>query len=70
MAANTKTGFIFYTEYIEHFRLLSDSEVKSLLFAICDYHSNNVIPDLLPLPKMAFSFIKADLDRNLILSEV
>jgi len=62
---NIKSGFIFYTEYIEHFKLLSDSEVKSLLFAICDYHSNNTIPNLQPLPQMAFSFIKADLDRNL-----
>jgi hypothetical protein len=55
-----------YDDYKQHFELLENSEdVKQLLFAIFDYHKNMTINPLSPMAKMAFSFIKSNLDRDM-----
>ena len=57
-----KNSFIMYYDYGEHFNLLSDSELGGLIRAIYEYEKNEVIPQLDGVLKMAFSFIKCQLD--------
>lgn len=60
-----RKGFVLYCEYKEHLALLSDEEKGQLLMAIFDYVSLDKYPtNLSGLSKMAFSFIKTDLDIN------
>jgi uncharacterized protein DUF6291 len=60
-----KNSFVLYYDYKQHFELLdSDKKVKELLFAIFDYQQNGEIKKLSPVVKMAFSFIKTELDRQ------
>ena len=59
-----KNSFILYHEYAEHFELLSDAELGQLMRAIMSYESDGVLPDLKGMVKMAFSFIKKDLDLS------
>ena len=64
--SNKKDSFIFKDSYKQHFELLgSDTAIKELLFAVIEYHANGTLPDLPPMAQMAFSFIKADLDKNM-----
>ena len=58
-----KNSFILYQDYEQHIQLLTDEQAGKLLKAIFAY--NQGIPfDLDPVTKMAFSFIKAGLDRD------
>ena len=60
-----KNSFILYHEYQEHFNLLTDEELGKFMRVIFDYEINGTLPDNLPpMQKMAFSFIKKDLDDN------
>lgn len=56
-------SFILYQEYKKHIDLLSLEQSGKLFKAIFDYN-DGIEYDLEPIIKMAFSFIKADLDRN------
>ena len=53
-----------YYDYRQHFELLADNEKGILFMALLDYGENGVIPDFNGALKMAFSFIKANLDRD------
>lgn len=60
-----KNSFILYTDIDEHLGLLDDSECGALFRAIVAYAKNGSIPDdLTPAAGMAFSFIRAQIDRN------
>lgn len=60
-----KNSLILYYEYQEHFELLTNEELGELMRAIFEYEMNGEIAAALnPIQKMAFSFIKKDLDDN------
>lgn len=59
-----KNSFILYHNYKEHFDLLSDDELGKLMRTIFDYEMTGRIPEMIGGLRMAFSFIKKDLDQN------
>lgn len=59
-----KVSFLIYLEYEEHFNLLTDKQLGQLIRAIMEYEKTRVEPKLSGTVKMAFSFIKAQLDRD------
>lgn len=58
-----KNSFVLYTDYKQHIDLLSVEEKAQLLDAIFGYAEGNEI-ELDGATKMAFSFIKAQMDRD------
>lgn len=60
-----KKSFVLYCDYRQHFELLSLEDQGRLLMAIFDYVETGAEPSLEPIPMMAFSFIRAQLDRDL-----
>lgn len=59
-----KKSFVLFTEYEENLKELPDEELGQLFRAIFSYVNRGIVPDLSPSNKMAFSFIRQDLDRN------
>lgn len=59
-----KKSFVLYTEYEENLEELPDEELGQLFRAIFSYVNRGVVPELSASTKMAFSFIRKDLDRN------
>ena len=59
-----KISFLMYLDYEEQFSLLSDEELGQLMRAIMQYEKTGNIPELKGVIKMAFSFIKQQLDRD------
>ena len=62
-----KRSFIIYLDYEEQFKLLNDEQLGQLLRILMEYQKTNIEPKLDELDgivKMAFSFIKAQLDRD------
>lgn len=62
--AEDKKSFVLYCDYREHLQLLSDSERGQLFTAILDYANDIEVGDLPPMVKMAFSFIKSQMDKD------
>lgn len=60
-----KKSFVLYCDYRQHFELLPPEDQGRLLMAIFDYVETGAEPSLEPIPMMAFSFIRAQLDRDL-----
>jgi hypothetical protein len=60
-----KKSFVLYCDYKNHFSLLSPEDQGRLLMAIFDYVESGAEPQLEAMPLMAFSFIRAQLDRDL-----
>ena len=58
-----KDSFILFTEYKEQIEMLSDEQAGVLMKAIFCYASDEKLPEMDELTKMAFSFIKAALER-------
>ena len=58
-----KNSFVLYTDYKQHIDLLTTEEKAQLLDAIFGYAEGNEI-ELDGATKMAFSFIKAQMDRD------
>ena len=54
-----KDSFILFTEYKEQIEMLSDEQAGVLMKAIFCYASDEKLPEMDELTKMAFSFIKA-----------
>lgn len=67
-----KNSFVLYSDYLEHFKILSDEEAGILIKAIFCYVSGLDIDQqrLSPAAKMAFSFIKSQLDRDMKAYEI
>lgn len=59
-----KESFIMYLDYEEHLALLSDEERGRLLSALFEYARTGIPPELDGMARMAFSFIKAQMDRD------
>jgi hypothetical protein len=59
-----KVSFLMYLDYEEHFKLMTDEQLGQLLRAIMEYERTRQVPQLDGMVKMAFSFIKAQLDRD------
>ena len=59
-----KNSFLIYLDYEEQFNLLSNEEIGILIRAIIEYEKTKQVPKLEGAVKMAFSFIKAQLDRD------
>ena len=59
-----KSSFLIYLDYEEQFNLLTDEQVGQLMRAIIKYEKTREIPQLDGVVKMAFSFIKTQLDRD------
>ena len=60
-----KNSFVLYHDYKEHFSLLPKEELADLIIAIFDYEINGDMPiDLSAGQRMAFSFIKRNLDTD------
>lgn len=60
-----KTNFILYKDYQEHVDMLTDDEAGKLFKAIFKYVNGRVEVELKGATKMAFSFIKTQLERDL-----
>lgn len=59
-----KNSFLIYLDYEEQFDLLTDEQIGQLMRAIIKYEKTKEIPQLDGMLKMAFSFIKTQLDRD------
>jgi len=59
-----KVSFLMYLDYEEQFNLLTDEQLGQLMRAIIKYEKTKEIPQLDAELKMAFSFIKTQLDRD------
>ena len=57
-----KNSFIVYYQYAEHFELLTDEELGRLIRAMLLYDKDGTLPQYEGVLKMAFSFIKTQLD--------
>ena len=64
MAQELQKGFVLYYDYWNHLALLKDDERGKLLMALLDYGENGKEPDLEGAALMAFSFIRAQMDRD------
>lgn len=61
---NNKKSFILYTDVYDSIKELSIGDKAQLLDAIYQYVIEDKVPNLTPISKMAFSFIKREIDRN------
>lgn len=59
-----KNSFLIYLDYQEQFELLTDEQAGQLIKAIIKYEKTGEITNLDGMTKMAFSFIKQQLDRD------
>ncbi len=59
-----KISFLMYLDYEEQFNLLTDEQLGQLMRAIMKYEKTGELPKLDGIVKMAFSFIKQQLDRD------
>jgi hypothetical protein len=59
-----KSSFLIYLDYKEQFELLTDEELGQLLRAIMLYEETGKITELSGMLKMAFSFIRTQLDKD------
>ena len=59
-----KNSFLIYLDYEEQFNLLTDEQVGQLMRAIIKYEKTGIVTELEGMLKMAFSFIKTQLDRD------
>ncbi|MBR4929716.1 MAG: hypothetical protein IKZ00_02830, partial [Bacteroidaceae bacterium] len=60
-----KKSFVLYCDYRKHFSLLSPEDQGRLIMAIFEYVETGTEPQLEAMPLMAFSFIRAQLDRDI-----
>lgn len=62
---STKKSFMLYLDYKQHLELLTDEDRGKLLLAIFDYAEDKTEPTTLSgSAAMAFSFIRAQMDRD------
>lgn len=59
-----KNSFVLYNEYSEQLSLLNMEQRGILFTAIFNYQNNQPLPEMDGMIKMAFSFIKNQLDRD------
>lgn len=60
-----KKSFVMYLDYEEQFKLLNDEQAGKLIKIIIEYEKTNEVKEIDDgMVKMAFSFIRAQLDRD------
>lgn len=59
-----KASFLMYLDYEEQFNIMTDEQIGQLMRAIIKYEKTGEVPNLDGMLKMAFSFIKTQLDRD------
>lgn len=59
-----KKSFVVYFDYRQHLELLTPEEQGQLFMALFDYGETGNEPELEGAARMAFSFIKAQMDRD------
>lgn len=59
-----KKGFVIYFDWREQFELLPPEDRGKLLMALLDYGESGKMPDLHDSVGMAFSFMRAQMDRD------
>ena len=59
-----KSSFLLYTEYLENIELLTLEQRGILLTALMYYHSGIELPEMDGVTRMAFGFIKSQMDRD------
>lgn len=59
-----KESFVLYSRYLENIEILSMEQRGVLFTAILRYVSDQSIPDMDGTTKMAFSFIRSQIDRD------
>ena len=59
-----KKSFLLYNSYSEQFELLTDEQLGKLIRGIFTYTDSGKIPELDSVSKMAFSFMKSQVDRD------
>lgn len=64
MGTERKKAFLIYCDYKQHLELLSAEECGLLFIALLDYAETRKPPKLHGATAMAFSFIKAQMDRD------
>lgn len=62
--AKPKKSFILYTDTREALSQLDDATRGKLFLHIFDYVESGIVPDMEPLEKLAFTFIKSQIDRD------
>lgn len=65
MQESKKNSFVMYTDYAEHIKLLSMEQRGCLFTAIIAYASETELPEMDGMTQMAFSFIKAQMNRDI-----
>lgn len=60
-----KKSFLIYMDCEQHLQLLSNEERGELFMALFGYAKRGKIPEFDGMLKMAFSFIKAQMDRDI-----
>ena len=64
MNQGAKNSFLLYTDYLQHMELMSMEQRGQFITAIMCYESGVDIPEMDGIVQMAFSFVKAQLDRD------
>lgn len=59
-----KSSFVLYTDYLPQIELLSNEQRGILLTAVMRYASALELPEMDGITSMAFSFIKANMDKD------
>lgn len=60
-----KKSLLLYYDYKSHFDFLTDEQLGRLIRSMLEYEIDGVLPEFdEPILKMAFGFIKSNLDRD------
>ena len=59
-----KKSFVLYTDYLQHLELLSMEQRGVFITAVMFYATGRELPEMDGMTKMAFSFSKAQIDRD------
>ena len=59
-----KNSFVLYCDVGQHLALLSDEDAGKLFKAVVWYADTGATQELPPMAEMAFSFLRAQIDRD------
>lgn len=62
--AEKKNSFVMYTDYMEQISMLKREQRGDLFTAIMAYADNSELPDMDDVTRMAFCFIRSQMDRD------
>lgn len=64
MSQGNKNSFVMYTDYMQHLELLGMEQRGVFLTAIMQYAAGGELPEMDGMVRMAFSFARAQIDRD------